>query len=110
MPEEPAKGDRPDKAHPGLDVSAASTPLEVPVFNCLVYVGRQPEGGVRARVANLDGLNCEAANERAALAIIVPAFKQRVAELTEAGTSIPWIDPPAAIEPDEQARYIPVHL
>ncbi len=93
-----------------LDVSAASTPLEVPVFNCLVYVSRKVEGGVRARVANLAGLRCEAGSEREALATIVPAFKQRVAELTAGGIPIPWIDPPEAADPDEQTRFIPVHL
>lgn len=93
-----------------LDVSSASTPLEVPVFNCLVYVAPRATGGVRARVANLAGLDCEAASEREALAKIVPAFKQRVAELTASGTDIPWIEPPLPVGADEQTRFIPVHL
>lgn len=81
----------------------------VPVFNCIVYIKPGP-GGVRARVANLPGLECIAANERAALSKIIPAFKQRVSELLRNGLAIPWIEPPSPVEPDEQARFIPVHL
>ena len=81
----------------------------IPVFNCVVYVS-PVAGGVRARVANLPGLECTAASEREALAKIVPAFKQRVAELMQSDTPIPWIEPPAPAEPGEQKRLIPVHL
>ena len=93
-----------------LDVSAASTPLEVPVFNCVVYIATVADGGVRARVANLADLRCEAGSEREALGKIVPAFKKRVAELTESGTPIPWIEPPEPAQAEEQTRLIPVHL
>ena len=83
---------------------------DVPVFSCIVYVSPSARGGVRVRVANLAGLECTAASEREALAKIVPAFKQRVAELIQSEASIPWIEPPTPAEPGEQKRFIPVHL
>jgi hypothetical protein len=83
---------------------------DVPVFNCLVYVTSIEGGQVRARVANLAGLACIASSERIALTKIVPEFKQRVAELHRAGAPIPWLDPPLALEPGEQKRFVPVHL
>jgi hypothetical protein len=85
-------------------------PANVPVFNCIVYVSPDPSGGVRARVANLAGLDFTAANERGALAKIVAAFKQRVGDLTRDGIPIPWIEPPTPAETGEQTRFIPVHL
>ncbi|MEZ6071444.1 MAG: hypothetical protein R3C10_14545 [Pirellulales bacterium] len=81
----------------------------VPVFNCVVYLA-ETNDSVRARVANLAGLECTAGSEREALAKIVSAFKSRVAELLAAGAPIPWIDPPASPETDERVRYVPVHL
>ncbi len=85
-------------------------PVEVPVFSCIAYLSKTPAGGVHARVANLAGLECDAGTEREALSKIVPAFKQRVAELMASKTPIPWIEPPAAKADDEQVRLIPVHL
>ena len=93
-----------------MQISDQSRPGDVPVFSCIVYVSADALGGTRARVANLPGLECTAASEREALAKIVPAFKQRVAELVRSETSIPWIEPPLAAEPGEQKRFIPVHL
>jgi hypothetical protein len=93
-----------------LNVSAASAPVPVPVFNCIVHVMQLPTGGVRARVANLSGLECEAPHERAALATLVKQFKQQVITLMQAGQPIPWIEPPQPAEPGEQQRFIPVHL
>jgi hypothetical protein len=84
-------------------------PADVPVFNCVVYLSRGG-GCVKARVANLAGFEAAAPSEREALAKIVPAFKQRVVELTKAGTPIPWIDPPEPAAEGEQTRYVPVHL
>jgi hypothetical protein len=97
-----------DRSNP-LNVNSDSDPIGVPVFNCVVYVSCS-EAGVQARVANLDGLQFRAANERAALAQIVPAFKQRVAELLQAGEPIPWVDPIPPLQPGEEQRLIPVHL
>ena len=92
-----------------LNVTSDSLPPPVPVFNCIVYVGRR-EGKVRARVANLPGIEHSAADERAAIGGVVPEFKRQVGELTASGAAIPWIDPPLPPEPDEQTRLIPVHL
>ena len=82
----------------------------VPVFSCIVYLSSSSGPGVRARVANLEGLECRAATEREALNRIVQAFKRRVSELIQGETPIPWIEPVAEPEPDEQKRFIPVHL
>ena len=95
---------------PDRDLSHRVVPADVPVFNCLVYVGPLPDGGVRARVANLAGLQVDASNERQALSRIVPVFKQRVSEFMNAQSAIPWIEPPLDPEPAEQTRFIPVHL
>ena len=102
--------DTPGRDDVGLNVSSRSKPIDVPVFNCIVYISRNLDGGVRARVANLPGLECTAASERDALSKIVPAFKQRVGELMRSETPIPWIEPPTPAESDEQTRHIPVHL
>jgi len=90
----------------GHQVKAAN----VPVFTCLVYVSPDAGAGVRARVANLSGLECTAASEREALGKIVSVFKQRVSDLMHSEISIPWIEPPTPAEPGEQIRFIPVHL
>ncbi|MBS0208035.1 MAG: hypothetical protein JSS27_03680 [Planctomycetes bacterium] len=82
----------------------------VPVFGCTVYVAQIAEGRVRARVANLDGIECTAANERMALGTVVTEFKNRVREHTARQEPIPWLDPPAPRLPDEQQRFVPVHL
>jgi len=92
-----------------LNTSDHSQPAEIPVFNCIVYVSPDA-GGVRARVANLSGLECTAASEREALGKIVAAFKQRVAGLMLSKMPIPWIEPPTQAEPGERIRFIPVHL
>lgn len=93
-----------------LNVSDRSKPAEVPVFNCIVYVSRDAGGGVRARVANLPGLDCTAASEREALGKIVAAFKRNIGEQMRNKAQIPWIDPPTPAEAGEQTRFIPVHL
>jgi hypothetical protein len=82
----------------------------VPVFTCIIYVSRAEGGGVRARVANLAGFECTAGSEREALMKLVPAFKERIRELLQNATEIPWIEPRLPKEPDEQERAVPVHL
>ena len=94
----------------GLNAINRSKPTDVPVFNCIVYILPNSDGGVRARVANLPGLECTAASERDALSTIVPAFKQRVGELIRSETPIPWIEPPRPAESEEETRRVPVHL
>jgi hypothetical protein len=82
-----------------------------PVFNCLVYLARQEEGGtVVARVANLAGIESEGQTEREALAQIVPAFKAAITRHLAAGQPIPWITNPAAPAQGEAQRLIAVHL
>jgi hypothetical protein len=82
----------------------------VPVFSCVVYLSTHDGPGVRARVANLAGLQCHAATEREALSQIVAAFKHRVSELLQSETPIPWVEPISSAEAGEQTRFIPVHL
>lgn len=84
--------------------------VDVPVFNCIVYVSPDPSGKVHARVANLPELECTAANERDALRQIVSAFKKRVGELLHNNTPVPWITPPVPAESNEASRHIAVHL
>jgi hypothetical protein len=83
---------------------------KVPVFNCIVYVSPKAEGGMRARVANLPGIERTAATEREALSKVISAFKQSVSELIKTSQQIPWIEPIAAAESGELQRFIPVHL
>lgn len=89
--------------HPSLPLGG------VPAFGCIVYVAAVA-GGVRARVANLAGIEFTADSERGALAKVVPAFKQRVSQLLAQGDPIPWLEPPAPPESGEQRRFVPVHL
>lgn len=93
-----------------MDPTANSKLNDVPVFGCTVYVALDGNGGVRARVANLAGLECTAGSEREALQKLVSTFKQRVSEFVHSETPIPWLEPPTAAEPEEQERFIPVHL
>jgi hypothetical protein len=84
---------------------------QVPVFDCQIYVDPDPVAGrVRARVANLAGIEAEGATEREALRLAAAAFKRAVAAYTEAGQSIPWLDPVLERQPHEQPRRLPVHL
>ncbi|MEM9643825.1 MAG: hypothetical protein AAF989_02430 [Planctomycetota bacterium] len=83
---------------------------DTPAFGCLVYVCKNETGGVHARVANLAGLEIDAASERDALGKLVPVFRSKVAALLEAGEEIPWLDPPSPKRDDEQKRFLPVHL
>jgi len=85
------------------------TSQDIPTFNCLVYVC-SVDGGVRARVANLDGIEITASDERTALSKIVPAFKAKVEQILADHESIPWIDPPLQATGEEQTRFIPIHL
>ena len=85
-------------------------PVEVPSFGCIVYVKRNTENRVVARVANLAGIEIEAASEREALTKIVPQFKQAIQSHLQSGTAIAWIDPPNPIADGEQKRFLPMHL
>lgn len=92
-----------------LDVSSTSAPVNVPVFNCVVYLSHQ-DGQVHARVANLHGLELVGSDERDALTRTVTAFKEQVRSAMESKTEIDWIDPIPEPTEGEQRRFIPVHL
>ena len=92
-------------------VQAIGPPVEVPVYNCHVYLSpRGGDGKVAARCATLPEVQVRGDNERDALQKIVAAFKETVAGYREQNQAIPWSDPPQAAEPDEQQRLIAVHL
>lgn len=92
-----------------IDHQSSDAP-EVPSFGCLVYVRPLPGGRIAARVANLAGIEMEAASERDALTKIVPQFKKTIQEHLQSQTAIPWIDPPSPIAEGEQKRFLPTHL
>ena len=94
----------------GLNINPGSQPVNVPSFTCVVYVSKTDDGQVRARVANLAGIEFFAATERDALSKIVPAFKQQVSQTLENNESIAWLDPPTPMDPNESERLLPVHL
>lgn len=94
----------------GLHIHGEGSGAEVPTFSCIAYVSRNPSGGVSARTANLEGIECTGATEREALGKLVEVFKEEVRYHHQAGHEVPWIDPPVDMEPDEQRRIIPVHL
>ncbi len=87
-----------------------AAPADVPTFGCVVYVSTLPDGRKKGRVANIAGIEHTAGTEREVLQRIVPDFKKRVSDCLAAGDSIPWIDPILAIDPNEQKRFLPVHL
>ncbi|MBA62911.1 MAG: hypothetical protein CMJ76_11155 [Planctomycetaceae bacterium] len=91
------------------DNSLQITSQDIPTFNCIVHVSSTPEG-VRARVANLNGIEFVARDERTALSKIVPTFKATLEQLLSDNAEIPWQEPPHPANDDEQTRYIPVHL
>ena len=84
--------------------------LDQPAFGCVVYVRRTETGRTVGRVANLNGLELEAASERDVLAGLVQAAKRVLAQHVELGEEIPWVDPPAEKQSDEQKRFLPLHL
>jgi hypothetical protein len=81
----------------------------VPVFNCVVRVGRADDGTIVARVANLAGIEGRARTEREALAQAVAAFKAEVGRYQAAGAAIPWTNVMPARD-GETERLIAVHL
>jgi len=100
---------KPDPQKSNLEITGDQRPA-VPTFACLIYVSKSDDGKVNARVANLAGFEMTAATERDALLRISKQFKAHVMEKTEAGETIPWIDPPPAPAENENVRSIPVHL
>ena len=86
-----------------------SVPIEVPVFNVVIYVSQQ-DGKVLARVANLPNMEFTASSEPMALKQTITHVKQQLAKWHGAGEVIPWIDPVPAANEGEQERLVPVHL
>ena len=87
------------------------TSPDVPVFNCVVIVSpRDAEGMVSARAAELAGIAGRGKSEREALSQVVAQFKDLVSRRYAAGDDIPWLQPPLAPGPQEQQRFIAVHL
>ena len=101
-------GDQPGKSIP-------ISPLEVPSFLCVIFVRRDGEGQINARVANLlspDGqpIAFQGSSEREVLGKVIPRFKQIIALLHASGDGIEWIDPVPEPSEGEQKRLVPVHL
>ena len=86
-----------------------SAPIDVPVFNVLIYV-KHDDGKVLARVANLPDLEFSASSEPGVLKQAITEVKSRLAKWHGAGEEIPWIDPVPKPEDSEQERHVPVHL
>jgi len=97
-----------DAKQPPL-IRPISVPMDVPVFNVLIYV--KHEGGkVQARVANLPDLAFSASSEPGVLKQSITEAKSRLAKWHGAGETIPWVDPVPKLEDGEQERHVPVHL
>ena len=92
-----------------LEITGDQRPT-VPTFACLIYLSKNDDGKVNARVANLAGFELTAGTERDALLRISKQFKAEVIQKTEAGETIAWIDPPPPPAENEKVRSIPVHL
>lgn len=83
----------------------------VPVFSCIVILGRPDDSGAReARVANLPGITAHGASERDLLTAIMKKFRAACQDYTSKGAEIPWREPPETPGEGESQRFIPVHL
>ena len=90
-------------------VRPISPPMDVPVFNIVIYVS-EADGKVEARVANLPDLCFHASSEPLALKQAITEVKRRLAAWHSAAAPIPWIDPVPPPDPNETQRFVPVHL
>ena len=86
-----------------------SPPLEVPVFNIVIYVSRI-DGKVKARVANLPDLVFTAGSEPVVLKQTISEVKNRLGQWHKDQCKIPWVDPVPPAANGEQERFVPVHL
>jgi len=82
----------------------------VPVFNCVVHVGRSPDGSFLAHVANLPGIQASGKTEREALTSVVATFKSTLARYHAAGEAIPLVESYPRPQPGQSERLIAVHL
>ena len=99
----------PHPSSPSKKLPIEGDSADVPSFGCVVYVSHQ-EGVVRARVANLAGIEASGADQRAVLGQIVATFKAAVSSALAEGSTPDWIDPPAAKRDGERKLFLPVHL
>ncbi len=82
----------------------------MPVFDCRVFVSHSEAGPVVARCVNLADVEATGPSERDALRKVVDAFKAIVQDHHARGEAIPFIETDAKPGPNEQERWIPVHL
>lgn len=100
-----------DFLHQATESTCGTSEASVPVFNCIVILTRdQATDRLSARVANLAGIAAEGNAERELLILLTKRFKALVQDCVQNNRPIPWIDPPSALQPGEQQRFIPVHL
>ena len=82
----------------------------VPVFNCVVFLRRNANGRLFARVANLQHIEVEGNVERDVLFSVTRQFKSRLQEYLSSNEPIPWVDPIPRAAVGEFERFIPIHL
>lgn len=83
----------------------------VPVYNCHACLSPpDAEGWIAARSCNLPEVVARGKTQREALTALVAAFKAAVSRYRAAGRAIPWVESPSKPAPDEQERWIAVHL
>ena len=75
----------------------------------MVYFANQG-GEFHGRVANLEGIQVTASDQRQMLVQIVAQFKTAVRESLNRGETPDWIDPPKEKAADEKKLFLPVHL
>lgn len=93
------------------DSNCGQGPGSVPVFNCVVILTPITGGTkLRGRVANLADISAEGNTERDVLIQLTRRFKSVVQDCVRNSEAIPWADPPESPTPNEQQRFIPVHL
>ncbi len=93
------------------DASCGTGGAPVPVFTCIVILSPDvATGRLSARVANLPEMTVEGNAERELLMLLTKRFKAFVQDSLQHNRPIPWMDPPTALQPGEQQRFIPVHL
>ncbi len=93
------------------DSTCGGGPGSVPVYNCVVILSPIADSSkLRGRIANLAGIAADGYTERDVLIQLSRRFKTVVQEYARCAQAIPWIEPPDSPGPDEQQRFIPVHL
>lgn len=82
----------------------------VPVYDCHVIIKKnEVDGRWSGFVSNLPSVTATALNERDLLRSISTQFKARLVQFAHEKQEIPW-QADQKPRPDEQQRWIPVHL